>query len=97
MAGTWSERDGNPVSGLIAILTWLAVVILLLGIVLIWQDANTTNTIVHPIVKAGRWLATPFNTVFGGGNAKKRLYEDWGLAAAVYLIVGHFLSYITRW
>ncbi|HEY7485560.1 MAG TPA: hypothetical protein VH912_13940 [Streptosporangiaceae bacterium] len=96
-ARRWRGRAHNPVSLVVWIAAWAAVLILLLGIVLTWANANPANDIVHQILRAGNWLATPFHDAFLNPDPKHRLYADWGVAAAVYLVIGRVLSWLIRW
>jgi hypothetical protein len=96
-ARRWRGHRHNPVSTAIWIATWAAVVILLLGILLTWANANPANDIVHPVMRAAAWLGTPFHNAFLNPDPKHRLYADWGVAAGAYLIIGRVLSWLTRW
>ena len=66
--------------------------ILVVGIVLRLVGANSANSIVSDIHDAGNWLAGPFRSIFTVKNAKEAIALNWGLAAVVYLIVGHLLA-----
>jgi hypothetical protein len=101
--GRWdlSDRRGREGRGpgfALGRLVWLAAItataILLLGIMLTWGKANPDNDVVHAVLRAGDWLATPFLGVFHDTNARERLTETWILAAAVYLTGGGFLSWL---
>ena len=96
-ARRWRGRRHNPVSGAIWLTAWVAVAILLLGILLTWANANSANGIVHPIMRAADWLGSPFRNAFLNPDPKHRLYADWGVAAGVYLVIGRVLSWLTRW
>lgn len=96
-ARRWRGRRRNPVSLVIWLAAWAAALILLLGILLTWGNANPANDIVHAILRAGTWLATPFHDAFVNPNPQHRLYADWGVAAAVYLVIGRVLSWLVRW
>lgn len=94
---SWRRRGRhNPVSGMILGAAWAAVIILGLGMLLTLADANPGNTLVNSTLDAGRWLATPFHDVFTNPNPDHQLYQNWGLAAAVYYLLGRGLSWLTR-
>lgn len=96
-ARRWRGRAHNPVSATIWLAAWAAALILLLGILLTWANANSANAIVHPIMRAADWLGSPFRNAFLNPDPKHRLYADWGVAAGVYLVIGRVLSWLTRW
>jgi hypothetical protein len=91
------RRRHNLVSAAIWLAAWAAAGILLLGILLTWANANPSNDVLHPILRAADWLGSPFRNAFLGPDPKHRLYADWGVAAGVYLVIGRVLSWLTRW
>jgi hypothetical protein len=80
------------IARLIRTLTWLAVLLIALGILLWVLSANQHNTIVSDIHDAAKWVTGPFHGIFSVKGPKLHLALNWGLAAVVYLIVGHFLA-----
>jgi hypothetical protein len=96
-ARRWRGRGHNPISAAIWLAAWAAAVVLLLGILLTWANANPANDVVHPIMRAANWLGSPFNDAFLNSDPKHRLYAGWGVAAGVYLVIGRVLSWLTRW
>jgi hypothetical protein len=72
--------------------TWLAVLLVALGILLFVLSANSHNTIVSDIHDAASWLTTPFHGLFGIKGSKLHLAVNWGVAAVVYAVVGSFLA-----
>jgi hypothetical protein len=81
-------------------LVWLAglvaALILLAGMGFTYAGANMHNDLVTAVMRAGRWLATPFEEVFMYRDPAKQLYANWGLAAAVYYVLGRMLSWLIR-
>ena len=75
----------RTLAGLIALVIVAAIVLFLLG-------ANPSNGIVSAIHDAGAWLVGPFKNLFSIHNAKLAMAVNWGLAALVYLIVGHLIA-----
>jgi hypothetical protein len=90
-------RRHNLVSAAIWLAAWVAAGILALGILLTWGNANPSNDILHPVLRAADWLGSPFRNAFLNPDPKHRLYIDWGVAAGVYLVIGRVLSWLTRW
>jgi hypothetical protein len=78
-------RIVRSLAGIIALIIVVAIVLFLLG-------ANPSNQIVSAIHDAGAWLAGPFKNLFSIHNAKLAMVVNWGLAALVYLIVGHIIA-----
>ncbi|WP_083999195.1 hypothetical protein [Actinomadura kijaniata] len=94
-ARRWRHRP-NPVSRLLLGLGWAAALILLLGMALTLSGANPGNALVDATLDAGAWLATPFHDLFTRPNPDHQLYLNWGIAAAVYYLLGRALSWLTR-
>lgn len=78
-------RIVRALAGLIALIIVVAIVLFVLG-------ANQSNGIVSAIHDAGAWLVGPFKNLFSIHNAKLAMAVNWGLAALVYLIVGHVIA-----
>lgn len=91
----WQRHDG--LSALVWLLAWTATLILLLGVALVWGQANPHNNVVHAVLRFDTWLATPFRDVFQNADARKELAENWLFAAGVYLIAGRALAWLLRW
>jgi hypothetical protein len=80
------------IARLIRTVAMIVAAILVVGIILRLVGANPANSIVSDIHDAGNWLAGPFRNIFTVKNAKEAIALNWGLAAVVYLIVGHLLA-----
>jgi len=76
----------------VRLVTTLVVLLIVVGIVLRVAGANPGNSIVSDIHDAGQWFVGPFKNVFTVKNAKEAIGLNWGLAALIYLIVGHALA-----
>jgi hypothetical protein len=92
----WRNRR-NPISTAVWMTAVAAAAILGLGMLLTYSDANQANGMVHAIMRMGNWLATPFRDVFVNADPKHQLYQNWAIAAGVYLVLGRVLSWLTRW
>ena len=75
----------RTLAGLIALVIVAAIVLFVLG-------ANASNDVVRAVHDAGAWLVGPFKNLFSIRNAKVAMAVNWGLAALVYLIVGHLIA-----
>lgn len=77
---------------LIRTVAGIVAAVIVVAILLRVFAANPHNTIVSDIHDAGAWLAGPFANLFSVGSAKGSMAVNWGLAALVYLVVGHVLA-----
>ena len=76
----------------VRMLAGLVCAVIVVAIVLYVLSANSHNVIVSDIHDAGSWLTTPFHNIFSVKGAKLDLALNWGLAAVVYMAVGHLLA-----
>ena len=86
----------NPVTTVINVITSIVVGFIVLGIVLIWADANRGNALVDLVLDFASWLTTPFHGMFTPDNGDLAILFNWGLAALVYWGIGSLLAYATR-
>jgi hypothetical protein len=70
----------------------LVALVIVVAIVLRVLGANAGNTIVKDIHDVGQTLVGPFKNVFSIKNPKASIAANWGLAAAVWLIVGSVIA-----
>jgi hypothetical protein len=80
------------IARLVRLATALVVLLIVAAIVLRVASANQSNTIVKDIHDGARALVGPFKNVFSIRNPKDSIAANWGLAAAVYLVVGMFVA-----
>jgi hypothetical protein len=73
------------IAGVVAALLVAAILLRVLG-------ANPHNVIVSDIHDIGQTLAGPFKNLFSVGSAKATLAINWGIAAIVYLVLGHAVA-----
>ncbi len=66
--------------------------LIVIAIVLRLVSANPHNVVVSDIHDAAAWLVGPFKNLFSVGGAKLELAINWGVAALVYLVVGHLIG-----
>ncbi len=78
----------------VRLIVGIIVLIIVAGIVLVLLKANPTNTVVTDVHDAARWLAGPFDGIFGFHNDRVAIAVNWGLAAAVYLFVGGLIAHL---
>ena len=66
--------------------------VIVLGIVLHVLGANASNALVGLVYDVCRPLVAPFKDLFNLSNAKAQIAVNWGIAAAVYALVGALIA-----
>jgi hypothetical protein len=66
--------------------------ILLVGIALVLLKASQSNEIVSAVRDAAAWLAGPFDGMFQFDRNRTELAVNWGIAAAVWFLLGRLLA-----
>ncbi len=66
--------------------------VIVIGILLVLLEANRSNEVVAIVLDAAKWLVGPFKGLFSLDSAKLQTLVNWGLAAAVYLLVGRLIA-----
>jgi hypothetical protein len=79
-------------SSVVRAATAVVVGILVVAILLILTEANTSNEIVNWFHDAGSWLAGPFKNLFSIHKHKVEVAVNWGIAALVYGFVGRVIA-----
>ncbi|AVZ72721.1 hypothetical protein SLUN_11495 [Streptomyces lunaelactis] len=88
-----THRNGtNQAAAVIMIVADVMAVILGLWILMYLLDANRANDLVGFIQDAARWLAGWSYDLFTFDDAWARVVAGYGLAAVVYLFVGHAVA-----
>ena len=70
----------------------VVVLIIVAGILLVVLKANPANSIVSEVHSWARWLAGPFDGMFGFHSANAAIAVNWGIAGVVYLIAGGLIA-----
>jgi len=70
----------------------IVVAIIVAGILLVVLKANAANSIVSEVHSWAHWLAGPFDGMFSFHSANDTIAVNWGIAAAVYLLVGGLIA-----
>jgi hypothetical protein len=76
------------VARLVRLAAWVVAALIVAGILLIAFDANASNTIVRHVTDWARTIVGPFKDLFSPSGRKAKVGVNWGIAAAVYLVVG---------
>ncbi len=80
------------IARLIRAIAAVVAAVIVAAILLRVLGANAHNTIVSDIHDVGQTLVGPFKGLFSVGSAKVTMAVNWGIAAIVYLIVGHLVA-----
>ncbi|MEV0847047.1 hypothetical protein AB0J21_14435 [Streptomyces sp. NPDC049954] len=87
-----SSRNGNAAGRLIALIADVLAVILVVWIVMYLLDANRANDLVQWVHDAANFLAGWSRDLFTFDEQWARVVCGYGLAAVVYLFVGHAVA-----
>jgi len=87
-----SRHGPNQAGNVVAFIADIAAVILGLWILMYLLDANRGNDFVQFVHDAATWLAGWSHDLFTFHKAWARVVAGYGLAAVVYLFVGHAIA-----
>ncbi|MFE1440782.1 hypothetical protein [Streptomyces sp. NPDC058739] len=85
--------SANQAGRVIAIVADVMAFILGLWILMYLLDANPSNSFVQFIHDSARWLAGWSHDLFTFDEAWARVVAGYGLAAVVYLFIGHAIAH----
>ncbi|MGV9880059.1 hypothetical protein [Streptomyces sp. NPDC003006] len=83
---------GNSAAQIIMVIADVMALILGLWILMYLLDANRANDLVQFVHDVARWLAGWSHDLFTFDAAWARVVAGYGLAAVVYLLVGHAVA-----
>ncbi|MEU6124120.1 hypothetical protein [Streptomyces sp. NPDC047123] len=86
------QSHGSTAGRVIALVADIMAVILGLWILMYLLDANRANDLVQLVHDVARWLAGWSHDLFTFDEEWARVVAGYGLAAIVYLLVGHALA-----
>ncbi|WP_394434656.1 hypothetical protein [Streptomyces sp. SGAir0957] len=86
------NRRGSSAGRVVMIIADILAVILVLWILMYLLDANRGNDLVQWVHDAANWLAGWSHDLFTFDAAWARVVAGYGLAAVVYLAIGHFVA-----
>ncbi|MFF4355449.1 MAG: hypothetical protein HOY79_46480 [Streptomyces sp.] len=84
--------SGNRAGAVIAIVADVMALILGLWILMYLLDANRANELVQFVHNVANWLAGWSRDLFTFDKAWARVVAGYGLAAVVYLFIGHAIA-----
>ena len=74
----------------------IVAVVIAVGVLLVVLEANQNNNIVDAWLDAAGWLVGPFVDFFTLDDPKLNVAVNWGLALAIYVLVGRGISTLLR-
>ncbi|MBY8885144.1 hypothetical protein K7472_09845 [Streptomyces sp. PTM05] len=92
MTGYRARYGGSGAARLVAGVADAAALILIVWIVMWFLDANRANDLVNWVHNAADWLSGWSRDLFTPRAGWLRTVLNYGIAAAVYLAVGHFVA-----
>jgi hypothetical protein len=92
MPARYRHYGANPAGRVIAAVADAAAAIICLWILLFLLDANRSDNVVRFVHEAATWLAGWAQGIFTFDREWARVVADYGLAAVVYLFVGHAVA-----
>ncbi|MEU9451697.1 hypothetical protein [Streptomyces sp. NPDC048277] len=87
-----SRKGANQAGTVVAAVADVMALILGLWILMYLLDANRANSLVRFVHDAADWLAGWSHDLFTFDKAWARVVAGYGLAAVVYLFVGHAIA-----
>ena len=77
--------------------TAAAIVVVLIGVAIVLYvfAPHTTDSAVTWIKHAGAWLTSPFHHLVHA-RGDRRIWLNWGIAAAIYLLAGAVIARLIR-
>jgi hypothetical protein len=90
------SRALSLLAAAIDIVVAIVAILMLGGILFVVLKANPHNGIVNFFHDAAKWLAGPFDGMFNIKDHKAEIAVNWGIALAVYVIVGRALASLLR-
>jgi hypothetical protein len=90
---TLAARSGRlGLARVVGAIAAIVTLILIAGIVLVLLKANQSNDVVAAVRDAAGWLAGPFDGMFSFDKQRTEIAVNWGVAAAVWFVVGRLLA-----
>jgi hypothetical protein len=91
-----AAHGSRALAAVIDIVVAIVAILMLGGILFVVLKANPQNGIVNFFHDAAKWLAGPFDGMFNLKDHKAEIAVNWGIALAVYVIVGRALASLLR-
>lgn len=80
----------------VRIIAGLLAAVIVLGILFVLLEGNRRNGIVSTVLSAAQTLVGPFDQLFTPRDPKGKVAVNWGIAAAVYVLVGALIAAALR-
>jgi hypothetical protein len=87
-----ARRVRHLVAYLIDVVVAVVAVLILAGIVLVALKASRDNSFVSAMRDTAKFLAGPFDDMFEPSDRRLGVAINWGIAIAVYVFAGRWLT-----
>jgi hypothetical protein len=87
-----ARRVRHLLAYLIDVVVAIVAVLILAGILLVALEASRDNSVVSAMLDTAKFLAGPFDGMFEPSNRRLGVAVNWGIAIAVYVFVGRWLT-----
>ncbi len=87
-----ARRVRHLLAYLIDVVVAIVAVLILAGILLVALEASRDNSFVSAMLDTAKFLAGPFDGMFEPSNRRLGVAVNWGIAIAVYVFVGRWLT-----
>jgi hypothetical protein len=89
---TGTRRLQAAVATAITLITGLIALLIVIGIAFVVFKANPQNSIVSWVHDAAKFFVGPFDGMFKPKSHRAAVTINWGIAAAVYVVVGRVIA-----
>ncbi len=91
-----ARRGLGLLARIIRLVTLAVAAVIVIGILFQVLEANSNNVVVQAITDAARFLVGPFREMFRLDNPDVQVAVNWGIGAAVWVIVGALVAALLR-
>ncbi|HSH21810.1 MAG TPA: hypothetical protein VK992_04220 [Candidatus Caenarcaniphilales bacterium] len=91
-----ARRGLGLLARIIRLVTLAVAAVIVFGILFQVLEANSNNVVVQAITDAARFLVGPFREMFRLDNPDVQVAVNWGIGAAVWVIVGALVAALLR-
>ncbi len=91
-----ARRGLGLLARIIRLVTLAVAAVIVIGILFQVLEANSNNVVVQAVTDAARFLVGPFREMFRLDNPDVQVAVNWGIGAAVWVIVGALVAALLR-
>jgi hypothetical protein len=91
-----ARRGLRGIARIVRLITMVVVGLIVVGILLVVLEANKSNDVVNAVLDGAKFLVGPLDNAFKLHGHKANVAVNWGLAAAVYALIGAIVARLLR-